>query len=98
MKWVDAPPSLPRGASVVVIEGKPSEPEHVTVLAGTLNFAMGDRFDAEKFKAMRAGSFVPVPVGTNDFVEAQEETVVQLHGVGSWDVKYVNREADPRKK
>lgn len=26
IKWVDAPPSLPRGATVAVIEGKPSEP------------------------------------------------------------------------
>jgi len=26
MQWADPPPSLPRGATVVIIEGKPSEP------------------------------------------------------------------------
>jgi len=31
MQWADAPPSLPRGAIVVVIEGKPSEPGPFTM-------------------------------------------------------------------
>ncbi len=31
MQWADAPPSLPRGATVVVIEGGPSEPGSFTM-------------------------------------------------------------------
>ena len=121
VKWADAPPSLPRGAMVAVIEGKPSEPgqftmrlkfpagykvsphshpaiEHVTVLSGTISFGMGDKFDAGKLKPMRAGSFIAMPIGTTHFVEAKEETVVQVHGVGPWAIKYVNPEDDPSKK
>lgn len=121
LKWVDGPPSLPKGAKFAVIEGKPSEPgpftmrlkfpagykvpphshpaiEHVTVLSGLINFGMGDRFDADKSRPMRAGSFIVMPIGTNHFVEAKEEALIQLHGIGPWDVKYVNPEEDPRKK
>ena len=121
VKWADAPPSLPRGAMVAVIEGKPSEPgqftmrlkfpagykvsphshpaiEHVTVISGAISFGMGDKFDAGKLKPMRAGSFIAMPIGTTHFVEAKEETVVQVHGVGPWAIKYVNPEDDPSKK
>jgi quercetin dioxygenase-like cupin family protein len=121
LKWSAGPPSLPRGAMVAILEGKPSEPgpftmrlkfpagfkvaphshpaiEHLTVLSGTIHFAMGDRFDAGKLMPMRAGSFIAMPIGTNHFVETREETVVQLHGVGPWGVKYVNPEDDPSRK
>jgi mannose-6-phosphate isomerase-like protein (cupin superfamily) len=121
VRWGAAPPSLPRGAMLAVIEGKPSEPgpftmrlkfpagfkvaphshpaiEHLTVLSGTLHFGMGDTFDAGKLTPMRTGSFVVMPVGTTHFVEAREETVVQVHGVGPWGVKYVNPEDDPSRK
>jgi hypothetical protein len=59
---------------------------------------MGDKHDAGKLMPMRAGSFIVMPVGTNHFVETREETVVQVHGVGPWGVKYVNPEDDPSKK
>ncbi len=38
MQWADAPLSLPRGATAVVIEGKPSEPGPFTM---RLNFPAG---------------------------------------------------------
>jgi mannose-6-phosphate isomerase-like protein (cupin superfamily) len=121
IRWSAAPPSLPRGAMLAVIEGKPSDPgpftmrlkfpagfkvaphshpaiEHLTVLSGTLHFGMGDTFDAGKLAPMRAGSFVVMPVGNPHFVEAREETVIQVHGVGPWGVKYVNPEDDPIRK
>jgi quercetin dioxygenase-like cupin family protein len=120
VKWGAGPPSLPRGAMLAVIEGKPSEPgpftmrlrfpagfkvaphshpaiEHLTVLSGTINFGMGDKFDPAKLIPMRAGSFIVMPVGTTHFVETREETVIQVHGVGPWSVKYVNPEDDPSK-
>ena len=121
IKWSAAPPSLPRGAMLAVIEGKPSEPgpftmrlkfpagfrvaphshpaiEHLTVLSGTINFGMGETFDTGKLTPMRAGSFIVMPVGTAHFVETKEETVVQVHGVGPWGVRYVNAEDDPSRK
>jgi quercetin dioxygenase-like cupin family protein len=56
--------------------------EHLTVLSGTINFGMGDTFDSAKLMPMRAGSFIVMPVGTDHFVEAREEAVIQVHGVG----------------
>ena len=121
IKWGPAPPSLPPGAMLAVVEGKPSEPgpftmrlkfpagfkvaphshpaiEHLTVLSGAINFGMGDTFDAGKLMTMRTGSFIVMPVGTTHFVETREETMIQVHGVGPWGVKYVNPEDDPSKK
>ena len=72
--------------------------EHLTVLSGAIHFGMGGTFDAGKLMPMRAGSFIVMPVGTSHFVEAKEETVIQVHGVGPWGVKYVNPEDDPSKK
>ena len=68
------------------------------MLSGTIHFGMGDTFEAGKLAPTRAGSFIVMPVGTSHFVETREETVVQVHGVGPWGVKYVNPEDDPSKK
>ena len=72
--------------------------EHVTVLSGTYNFGTGDKFDKEKTKALPAGSTVINQPKTNHFVWTSEETVIQVHGVGPWDINYVNPADDPRKK
>ena len=121
VRWGPAPPSLPSGAMLAVVEGKPSERgpftmrlkfpagfkvaphshpaiEHLTVLSGTINFGMGDTFDVGKLTPMRAGSFIVMPVGTTHFVHTTEETVVQVHGIGPWGVKYVNPNDDPSRK
>jgi quercetin dioxygenase-like cupin family protein len=72
--------------------------EHLTVLSGTINVGMGDKFDGGQSRPMRAGSFIVMPVGTSHFVETKEETVIQVHGVGPWGVTYVNPDDDPSKK
>ena len=59
---------------------------------------MGDTFDNGTLMPMRAGRFIVMPVGTTHFVDTREETVIQVHGVGPWGVKYVNPEDDPSKK
>jgi len=71
--------------------------EHVTVLAGTLHFGMGDTFDRAATRAMPAGSFGYWPVGMKHFAWSQGETVLQLHGQGPWTITYVNPKDDPRK-
>lgn len=70
--------------------------EHVTVLSGTFHMAEGERFDREKGKELPAGSFAVMPIGMRHYAWASEETVVQLHGMGPWDIIYVNPEDDPR--
>ena len=72
--------------------------EHATVLKGTLNLGMGEKFDASQTKALPVGSFVVIPPKTAHFAWTSEETIVQLHGVGPWSVNYVNQADDPRRK
>ncbi|HSE88885.1 MAG TPA: cupin domain-containing protein [Candidatus Binatia bacterium] len=72
--------------------------EHATVISGTVNFGIGDKFDAAKTKPLSAGSVVIMQPKTNHFVWTKEESIVQIHGVGPWGVTYVNPADDPRKK
>ena len=120
LSWKAAPPSLPPGAKVAVMEGNPAEAgpftmrlslpngfrvpphyhssiEHLTTLKGTFRVGMGDKFDAAALTSLPVGGFVAMQPGTHHFVEAQGETIVQLHGVGPWNVTYINPADDPRK-
>jgi hypothetical protein len=72
--------------------------EHVTVLAGILNFGMGDRFDRGATRPMTAGSFGFWPPGMKHFAWTRGETILQLHGRGPWTVTYVNPSDDPRSR
>ena len=73
--------------------------EHVTVLSGSLNIGMGDKWDETKGKALSAGSFAIMPPKTNHFAwTTQQETIIQVHGTGPWGITYVNPADDPSKK
>jgi hypothetical protein len=70
--------------------------ERVTVLSGTFNIGMGEKFDADITNAMPAGSYGYWKEGMKHFVWTKGETVVQFHGMGPWSIKYVNPDDDPR--
>jgi quercetin dioxygenase-like cupin family protein len=72
--------------------------EHVTVISGTLNMGIGDKFDAAKTRALTPGSVAIMPPQTHHFVWTSEETVGQVHSTGPWSVTYVNPADDPTKK
>ena len=72
--------------------------EHVTVISGTFNMGAGDKLDRAKTKALTAGSVAIMQPKTTHFAWNQEETVVQVHGMGPWGVTYVNQADDPRKQ
>jgi len=120
VKWVDGPPSLPKGARFAVLEGNPakeglftmrlwlpdgftirphfhSQVEHVTVVSGSFNIGMGEKFDKAATREMPAGTFGFWPAGMKHFAWAKGETVLQLHGTGPWTITYVNPDDDPRK-
>lgn len=63
--------------------------EHVTVISGTLNFGMGEKFDRSVTREMPAGSFGYWPIGMRHFAWVKGETIIQLHGRGPWTVTYV---------
>jgi hypothetical protein len=72
--------------------------ERVTVLSGTFNIGMGDKFDEKATRPMPAGTFGYWPAGMKHFVWAKGETVLQFHGTGPWSIEYVNADDDPRKR
>src|SRR5262249_28872991 len=58
--------------------------ERVTVISGTFNIGMGDKFDEKATKAMPAGTYGYWEASMKHFVWAKGETVLQFHGTGPW--------------
>jgi quercetin dioxygenase-like cupin family protein len=72
--------------------------EHVTVITGTFNLGMGEKFDANAGREMPAGTFGFWPAGMKHFAWTKGETIIQLHGIGPWTINYLNPADDPRQK
>ena len=73
--------------------------ENVTVLSGSFFFAVGEKFDQGSGKEVPVGGFVSVPPTHPHFAWAgNQETIVQVHGIGPTDITFVNPADDPRKK
>lgn len=74
-----------------------SKDEFVTVISGGFAVAAGEKRDPAA-KPLPAGSFVHLPAGMAHYATAHGETVVQINGMGPFDVTYVDPKDDPRKK
>lgn len=70
--------------------------ERVTVVSGTLLLAMGENMDRSGAKTLTAGTYGFWPAGMKHTAWSQGETVIQLHGIGPWQINYVNPADDPR--
>ena len=64
--------------------------EHVTVISGTFYLGMGDKLDQAKTHALTAGSVAIMQPKNPHFAWTKEETIIQVHGVGPWQVNWVN--------
>jgi quercetin dioxygenase-like cupin family protein len=71
--------------------------ENVTVLSGTFHIGMGDKFDDKKGTALKAGGFGITPKGMQHYAWFNEESIIQIHGMGPFAITYVNPADDPRK-
>ena len=110
-QWIDAQ-SLPKGASMAILEGSPyktgsytvrykfppgyriplgwrTTDERVTVLSGALNIGLSPTYDKDNCRAVSAGSFAFVPAYMRFVLWTDEETVIQIHGIGPAVVRYV---------
>jgi quercetin dioxygenase-like cupin family protein len=85
-------------AGFVVPPHRHSKDEFVTVLSGSFAVAAGEKVDRETSKPLGAGSFVHLPAGMPHYALAHAESVVQINGMGPFDVKYVDPKDDPRNK
>jgi quercetin dioxygenase-like cupin family protein len=70
--------------------------ERVTVISGALYLATGEALDRNSAKKLPAGSFGYWPAGMKHAAWSEGETVIQLHGIGPWQINYVNPADDPR--
>ncbi len=72
--------------------------ERVTVIRGTFQLGMGDKFDESALNSLPAGSYISMEPETHHFARAKGATVVQINGVGPWKLVYVHPADDPSKK
>ena len=72
--------------------------EHVTVISGSFSMGMGEKWDDKGMHKLGAGDMMIMQPQTRHYAKANGETVVQIHGVGPWQVNYVNPADDPRNK
>lgn len=72
--------------------------ENVTVLKGTLMVGKGEKFNEDHSDALTAGSYMRMPKTMRHFAWAKGETIIQVHGIGPFEITYVNPADDPRKK
>ena len=72
--------------------------EHVTVLSGTMHMGMGDKLDPKMGTAVPAGGYSFVPANVHHYAWFEEESIIQITGMGPWKIVYVNPEDDPAKK
>jgi quercetin dioxygenase-like cupin family protein len=72
--------------------------ENITVIQGKMRLGMGEKFDPAKLRDLPAGSYALLPKGQPHFNLYEGETIIQLHGIGPYDIHYVNPADDPSKK
>lgn len=85
-------------AGFTVPPHKHSKDEFVTVISGAFGIGSGEKLDAEALKVLPPASFVHLPAGMPHYARTEVETVVQINGMGPFDVVYIDPKDDPRKK
>ncbi|MGQ0813233.1 MAG: cupin domain-containing protein [Gemmatimonadota bacterium] len=63
--------------------------EHLTVVSGDFYLGMGETVDKAAAHAYKPGDFLIAPARMPHFGWVKGETVIQLHGVGPFEIKLV---------
>lgn len=71
--------------------------EYLTVISGTFNLGTGDKLDEAKATAMTGGTFASMPAKMHHYASFKGDTEVQVHGMGPFQLTYVNPKDDPTK-
>jgi hypothetical protein len=72
--------------------------EHVTVLSGSFSIGAGEKFDKATMKALPPGGYTLLPAQMRHYAMVTVPTVVQVHGMGPFQLTYVNPADDPSKR
>lgn len=84
-------------AGFVVPPHRHSKDEFVTILSGSLTIQSGETVDRASLEGLPPATFIHLPAGMPHYLWAEEDSVVQVNGVGPFDVTYVDPKDDPRK-
>ena len=63
--------------------------EHMTVLSGNFFVGIGETLDREAATAYGPGSYLAIAAGVPAYMWVEEETVVQVHGVGPLATEFI---------
>jgi hypothetical protein len=74
-----------------------SKDEFVTVISGKVAIGAGDKVDRSPAHALAPAAFVHLPASMPHHLWTEVESVVQINGVGPFDVTYLDSRDDPRK-
>jgi quercetin dioxygenase-like cupin family protein len=70
--------------------------EAVTVLSGKLLLGMGDKLDEKKGTVLTTGGYAEARAKMNHYAVAKSPSVIQVHGMGPFEIIYVDKADDPR--
>lgn len=71
-----------------------SQDEQLTIIDGTLRLYMGDTMSVAPHDLTR-GSFHFLPAKEHHAAQARGDTIVQINGMGPFDIHYLNAEDNP---
>ena len=60
--------------------------EHITVVEGTIYFAVSEKFDRAAMKEIKAGGYAFIPKGSTMFGYIPDGAIVQVHGTGPFHI------------
>lgn len=72
--------------------------EHVTVIKGVFRIGFGTSMDRGSMRELPAGAYIMLPKEEPHYNVMKGETLLQFHGIGPYDITYVNGADDPRAK
>lgn len=75
-----------------------SSAEHVTVLPGVFRVGMGGRFDDASTTPVGIGGFFVAPPRMPHFARTDGDTVLEVTGLGPFDLNYVDPRDDPSRQ
>ena len=71
--------------------------EHVTVLEGAFYMGTGEEFNMNTAIMLTENGFATMPKKYVHYAFTKDdESIIQLHGIGPWGIIYVNEADDPR--
>jgi hypothetical protein len=72
--------------------------EMLTIIEGSFGIGFGEKLDKERIRYMPAGTYARMSKGERHIAFTKGEMIVQVSGVGPFDVNYVDPWDGPGKK